>query len=1067
MLRGRRHAGADTTQSTVYRGLAQRKSVGARRATEYNRKGLPLAPMRVAHRGAMTRVGSSRSGAPAGASSPLPPSRLDSLRRAWPAYVVLACTLLLTLGAWRYAQQTVRADEQERFDRIVAMSREAIDRRLDSYVQILLGVRALFAAGPTVDRAEFRSYVAVLDLEGRYPGIRGIAWSPRIAAAARAQHEAAMRRSGLPRYEIHPTSDRREHHPVAFAEPAAGFDESILGLDVGSRAENQAAMDRARDSGQPAMSDRFALFRSDRRIGFVVFMPVYRDGRTPAGVDERRQALAGFASMSFQPDLMMSALLGSAVSERVSVQIYDTGGVAPANLLYGRDPDPATGREMSGTVPLEFGGQTWTVRFATRAAFHAGPERLVPYWVLGSGLLISVLAFVITLLQTRALLRARRLGAEVQLAERRMRHANERFELAASAVSSAIYDRNLRQGTVAWTPGLSEMCGYRLDEVATTSDWWLERVHPEDQLRVHGALTMASAGDRDFVAEYRFRARDGRYLDVLDRGRFVREPTGRAVRMVGSMIDVSERNRAEAVLRASEARHRAVLESAMDAFVAMDAEGRITEFNPAAERMFGRTRDEVLGQELASVIIPPAFREAHRRGLARHLATGQTLVIGGRIEVTALRGDRSEFPAELTVTRAGTKERPVFNAYVRDLTTQKQAEAARASLEMQLQQAQKMEAIGRLAGGVAHDFNNLLTVISGRAHILLSRLKPGEPMHRDVELIQKTSQRAVALTSQLLAFSRKQVVQPRVLELGPLMAELAPMLQRMIGEDLEFSVLPVEGSGRVMVDPSQMQQVVMNLIVNARDAMPNGGRVTVAVRDVQVGSATALGQASLPPGPYVTLTVSDTGTGMSADTVAHIFEPFFTTKEQGKGTGLGLSTVYGIVEQSRGHIEVQSEPGRGTTFVIYLPRVEEPVAAGPPADAGRRLRTTARTVLVVDDEPEVLELATEILRRVGYRVVEAADGASAIEAAARHEGEIHLLVTDMVMPGMSGRDLAERLRALRTTLPVLYISGYVQDASARAALATEHSAFVAKPFTPELLTDRVRELLATADAEAG
>jgi signal transduction histidine kinase/CheY-like chemotaxis protein len=435
--------------------------------------------------------------------------------------------------------------------------------------------------------------------------------------------------------------------------------------------------------------------------------------------------------------------------------------------------------------------------------------------------------------------------------------------------------------------------------------------------------------------------------------------------------------------------------------------------------------------------------------------------------VTALRADGTEFPVELTVTVVRIYGLPTFNAYLRDLTEQKRAAAARSSLEMQLQQAQKMEAVGRLAGGVAHDFNNLLTVISGRAHMLINRLKPGEPMHRDVDLIQKTSQRAVALTSQLLAFSRKQVVQPRVLELGPLVADLAPMLQRMIGENMELSVEPAEGTGRVKADPSQMQQVLMNLAVNARDAMPEGGRIRVSIRDVVVDDAAALHQPNLPPGPYVALAVSDTGTGMSAETAAHIIEPFFTTKEQGKGTGLGLSTVYGIVEQSHGHIQVQSEIGRGTTFTIHLPHVEEPLPAGPPADAGRRLRTTSRTVLVVDDEPEVLDLATEILKRVGYTVLGAPDGAAALEVARLHEGEIHLLVTDMVMPGMSGRDLAEGLRALRTGLPVLYISGYVQDAAARrSALASEHSAFVAKPFTPEAFTDRVRELLATAEAGA-
>ena len=1019
-------------------------------------------------------AGTSRSGISPGVAASAPSSALDALRRAGPAFGVLACALLLTFGAWRYASETVRADEQERFDRIVAMSRDAVDRRLDSYLQILLGVRALFAGRATVDRAEFGAYVAALDLPRRYPGIRGLAWAQRVPAESRARHEAAMRQDGLAGYEIHPASARREYHPLVFVEPVTGFEDGVLGLDVGAWPENRAAMDRARDSGQAEMSDRLALLRAGGGFRFMIFVPVYRDGRVPDGADERARALAGFVAMSFRPDLMMSALLGSTLSERVSVEIYDADEPTRARLLYDRDPDRAptgSARALSETLPLRFGGHTWSLRVITRPPFHSAPGRLVPSWVLGSGLLISALAFVITLLETCALLRARRLGAEVQAAERRMRQANERFELAASAVSSAIYDWNLTDGTVAWTPGLGEMSGYDGEEIVPTSAWRLGRIHPEDRPRIEGQLAAAVAGDRNFAAEYRFRARDGRYLDILDRGRFVRDAGGRAVRMVGSMVDVSERKRAEAVLRESEARHRAVLESAMDAFVGMDHEGRITEFNPAAERMFGRSRGEVLGRELASVIIPPSFRKAHRRGLARYLATGESVVIGGRLEVSALHADGREFPVELTVTRAGPSDRPAFNAYLRDLTAHKQAESARSSLEMQLQQSQKMEAIGRLAGGVAHDFNNLLTVISGRALMLLSRLEPGQPMRRDVELIQKTSQRAVALTSQLLAFSRKQVVQPRVLELGPLMSEVAPMLQRMIGEDVELRVLPVEGTGRVKVDPSQMQQVLMNLAVNARDAMPGGGRITVQVRDVEVPESIALGHASLPAGRYVTLAVSDTGIGMTAETAAHIFEPFFTTKEQGKGTGLGLSTVYGILEQSHGRIRVESEPGHGTTFTIYLPRVDEPLQARPSdtgsaAEPGRRRRTTARTVLVVDDEPEVLEFATEILGRVGYRVLEAVDGPSAIDVVRRHEGDIHLLVTDMVMPGMSGRDLAERLRTLRASLPVLYTSGFVQDAAARAAFASERSAFVAKPFSPELLTDRVRELLATADTEA-
>jgi PAS domain S-box-containing protein len=1007
----------------------------------------------------MSQFAASRSGASVGPADAARPARLDALRRAWPAFAVLACALVLALGAWRYAEHTVRAGDHERFDRVAARSRAAIDRRLDAYLQILIGVRALFASSTAVERAEFHSYAAGLDLEARYPSIRGLAWIPRVAAPDRAAHEALMRRGGAPDgYAVHPVADQAEFHPLAFLEPVEAYDARWFGLDAASRPENREALARARDSGLAAMGHRLPLFREGGGDGFVVFLPVYRAGAPPATVEERRTRLAGFVSASFRPDLMMGELFAAPLGEPIEIEIVEADG----RRLYDRSP-AAVDRAgaLTFTGPIEFGGQTWTLRVATLPAFHSRAQRLVPWWVLVSGILISGLAFVITLLPTRALAAARRLGAELQTAERRLRRSNERFELAASAVNSAIYDWNMQRGTVAWTPGLTELAGYRPEDPDTPYDWWLARVHPDDRERVHG-IYQATVAAGDFEAEYRFQTHDGRYVHVLDRARFVRDSSGRPIRMVGSMVDISARTHADAVLRESAARHRAVVESAMDGFVAMDHEGRITEFNPAAERMFGRARADVVGRELAEVIVPAAFRDAHRRGLARYLATGESTLLGGRIEVTGLRADGSEFPVELTVTVMRSGGPPSFNAYVRDLTDRKRADAARSSLELQLQQAQKMEAVGRLAGGVAHDFNNMLTVITGRAHMMLSRLRPGEPMHRDVELIQKTSQRAVALTSQLLAFSRKQVVQARVLELGPLVTDMVPMLQRMIGEDVELVVEPVRGTGRVKVDPSQMQQVLMNLVVNARDAMPNGGRVVVGVRDVEVDEAAALGQTNLPPGSYVALTVGDTGVGMDAETIAHVFEPFFTTKEKGKGTGLGLSTVYGIVEQSHGHVTVESVVGEGTTFTIRLPRAEEEVTASAAAEP-RRLRTTARTVLVVDDEPEVLELATEILRRVGYAVLEAGDGPKALEVAGGHAGDIHLLVTDMVMPGMSGRDLAERLREQRHALPVLYISGFVQDASARAALAREHSAFVAKPFTPELLTDRVRELLATED----
>ncbi len=622
----------------------------------------------------------------------------------------------------------------------------------------------------------------------------------------------------------------------------------------------------------------------------------------------------------------------------------------------------------------------------------------------------------------------------------------------------AIYDWELERNTVIFTEGLTEVFGYA--ELVHTFEWWLDCVHPQDRDRVHDPRRAGS--HMLLVAEYRFRAGDGRYLDVWDRGRAVRDASGRVIRVVGSMLDITDRKRAEALSRESEARNQAILESSLDAIVTMNHEGRITEFNAAAERMFGHSRKGAVGQELASLIIPPSLRERHRQGLARYLATGEGVVLGQRLELPALRADGSEFPVELTVTRIPLDGSPLFTAFVRDISDRKAGEKAKVHLEEQLRQAQKMEAVGRLAGGVAHDFNNLLTVISGRVHLLLSRLKPGDPLHRDAELIQKTAHRAVALTGQLLAFSRKQVLQPRVLDLNQVAAGVEPLLRRLIGEDVELVIAPAPDLWRVKADPGQLEQVVMNLVVNARDAMPQGGKLTISTRNADVDESAAASEVNLRPGSYAALSVTDSGTGMSAETRSHIFEPFFTTKDPGKGTGLGLSTVYGIVEQSGGAITVDSELGRGTTFMIYLPRVEEMAEVAAPVERARASRSTARTLLLVDDEPEVRGLAGEILRRVGYTLLEAGSGEEALSVADRHGSAIHLLVTDMMMPGMNGRELAERLRALRPGLPVLYISGYVRDADARAALFTTQSAFVSKPFTPETLTEKVRELLAAA-----
>ena len=517
---------------------------------------------------------------------------------------------------------------------------------------------------------------------------------------------------------------------------------------------------------------------------------------------------------------------------------------------------------------------------------------------------------------------------------------------------------------------------------------------------------------------------------------------------VGGQIALAiERKRSEEKARESEARLRVLVEQLPAVLWTVDRDLRFTSALGAGLTRLKLKPNQLVGTSLLDyfetadqTFLPIA---AHRRAVSGEPMTFHVEWKSGSYacHVEPLRDSDGQVSGAICMSL--------------DITDRKQ-------LEEQLRQAQKMEAVGRLAGGIAHDFNNLLMVIQGYGDLLVERLPAGDPLRRNAEQIQMASQRASSLTRQLLAFSRKQMLAPKILNIQSVVADMEKILRRLIGEDIQLETSSTSDLGLVKADRSQIEQVILNLAVNARDAMPQGGRLTIETANVELDASYSHPPAVLSPGNYVMLAVTDNGCGMDAETQAHVFEPFFTTKEKGKGTGLGLATVYGVVKQSGGYIWVYSEPGRGTSFKIYLPRVEEKVAASSREGIvePRILQRGSETILLVEDEKGVRELAREYLTSTGYTVIEAEDGHTALELAGMHVGPIHLLLTDVVMPGISGRELAERVEQIRPGIKIIYMSGYTDQAVVHHGILENDAVLLQKPFTLTTLAAKLREILA-------
>jgi two-component system cell cycle sensor histidine kinase/response regulator CckA len=813
---------------------------------------------------------------------------------------------------------------------------------------------------------------------------------------------------------------------------------------------------------------------------------------------------------------------------------------------------------------------------------------------------------------------------ERKQAEKELRESEERYRDLVENAHDLIYTHDLAGNYTSTNKAVERITGYSFEETQNLN--LKDTVIPEHLEKAQQMLNQKLAGGRVTAYDLEIIAKDGHHVTVEVNSRLVLKD-GLPVGVQGIARDITERKRAEAALRESEARKRAILESAMDCIITMDHEGLIVDWNPAAEKTFGYTSAEAIGQEMAPMIIPQRLREQHRHGLARYLSTGIAKVIGQRLELSAAHRDGTEFPIELTITKIESTGAPLFTGYLRDITERKRAEnrlsaqytvtlalaesntidegaskilqaicesldweygslwtvdrspnvlrcsqvwqalgaaadefeavsrgsvfapgaglpgrvwndskavwiadvvedpnfprsitAAKVGLhsacafpirfhsetvgvveflsrsirepdpdvlammvtigsqigqflgrkrvedalresEEQLRQSQKLEAIGQLAGGVAHDFNNLLTAINGYSSLALRRLGEDHPVSAYLVEIKGAGDRAANLTRQLLAFGRKQLLQPLAINLNDIVGDMIKLLKRLIGEDVQLITKPSANLKQIKADPGQLEQVLVNLVVNARDAMPRGGTVTIETANIKLDGAYASTHVGVIPGDYVMLAISDTGTGIDHDTQSRIFEPFFTTKEKGKGTGLGLSTVYGIIRQSGGNIWVYSELGKGTTFKVYLPQVEEDVTEREDPKDYAVMQRGSETVLLVEDEDMVRRLASALLAESGYVVLEANGGEQAISLCKEHKEPIDLLITDVVMPKISGKEVAEQLQRIHPETKVLFMSGYTDEAIVHHGIVDSNIAFIQKPFSERALAQKIREVL--------
>lgn len=936
---------------------------------------------------------------------------------------------------------------------------------------------SFYAASQTVERDEFNKFVQHLLLND--PALQVLEWIPSVTDSQRATFENKARQAGYPNFQITEknaqgnlvrASRRPEYFPVYFLEPYIG-NESAQGFDLTSEPSRLEALTRARDTGEKTATSRLLLVQEKHnQYGFLIFTPIYQHGVSLNTIQQRRRHLQGFVLGAYRIGDLVEKTIAQLTPSGIDIRLFDDSAPAEKRFLYfhasrlKKDYHPPTVDESELKKGVHYAetfaiaGRHWLVLCTpTPGFFTEGMSALawlfLSFGILSTGFLAGYLWLIFSRIDTSRryttqLLRSKE-GLEHEIIERQLAEETLQKREAQLIESQRIahigsWERDVVTNRVTWSDELYRILGYDPHTTEASYQVLLDSIHPDDRERFMQSGKEAVYENKPYRIDYRILRRNNTIAVMHARGEVIRAEDGKPLLFRGTVQDITERKQAEE--KASSLAR--ILETSLNEIYIFDAETlKFIFVNQGARDNLGYSMEEL--RLMTPLHLKPEYTADKFRDLIEPLRSDKQNMI--RFTTIHRRKDNSVYPVEVHLQRSLFEHIPVYVAMILDITERKK-------LESQLLQAHKMEAVGQLAGGVAHDFNNILTAIIGYGSIMQMKMMKDDPLIKTLDSILASAQRAATLTRNLLAFSRKQVMQIQPVDMNKIVRNVDNLLSRIIGEDVELKTTLAPGEVIIQADRGQIEQILMNLATNARDAMPAGGKLSIETSRAMVDTEIMGIHGSVPSDNYALLSVSDNGEGLDETTKKRMFDPFFTTKEVNKGTGLGLSIVYGIVKQHEGYISVESVLGKGTTFKIYLPLCqtanEEKRSEEPPVSRGG-----TETILYAEDDATIREMLDEILTGAGYTVIAAHDGEDAIHKFIENKDKIHLLVLDVIMPKKSGKEAYDAIKQMRSDIKVLFISGYTADMIQKRGVMEENVNFLCKPVTPNNLLQKVRDVL--------